>query len=127
MLNLTSTKEELMKLRRVLRPLSRAVTDKDGRGLLRTTAALWEKWLSVLEAAGEWEMWCEELKQDWKFVSEGVSGSFPTVEQYGFLNKRRLNCFVTFILSLFTMSLQPLSFVCITYVLHINVYRSQVL
>ncbi|XP_035866765.1 nesprin-2 isoform X3 [Phyllostomus discolor] len=70
--NLTSTKEELMKLRQVLRPLSRAVTDNDGRGLLRTTAALWEKWLSVLEAAGEWEMWCEELKRDWKFVSEGV-------------------------------------------------------
>ncbi|XP_053784228.1 nesprin-2 isoform X1 [Desmodus rotundus] len=70
--NLVSAKEELMKLRRVLRPLSCTVTDNDGLGLLRTTVALWEKWLSVLEAAEEWEMWCEELKHEWKFVSEGV-------------------------------------------------------
>ncbi|KAM5338266.1 nesprin-2 isoform 2-T2 [Glossophaga mutica] len=70
--NLTSLKEELMKLRRVLRQLSRTVTDNDGLGLLRTTAVLWEKWLHMLEAAEEWEVWCEELKQDWKFVSEGV-------------------------------------------------------
>ncbi|XP_036887040.1 nesprin-2 isoform X2 [Sturnira hondurensis] len=70
--NLTSTKEDFMKLRRVLRHLSRTVTDNDGLGLLRATVALWEKWLSVLEAAGEWEVWCEELKQDWKAVSEGV-------------------------------------------------------
>ena len=108
MANLASAKEELMKLRWVLRHLSRTVTDNDGLGLLRTTVALWEKWLSVLEAAEEWEMWCEELKHEWKFVSEGVSGSFPTAKPYSFLNKRHLNCFITFILFLFTMSLQPL-------------------
>ncbi|XP_053529343.1 nesprin-2 isoform X1 [Artibeus jamaicensis] len=70
--DLTSTREEFMKLRRVLRHLSRRVTDSDGLGLLRTTVALWEKWLSVLDAAAEWEMWCEELTRDWKAVSEGV-------------------------------------------------------
>ncbi|KAM7157907.1 nesprin-2 [Molossus nigricans] len=70
--SLTSAKEEFMKLRRVLRRLRPAVTENDGVGLLRAMLALWEKWLRLLEAAKEWEMWCEELKQEWKFVSEEV-------------------------------------------------------
>ncbi|XP_058423073.1 nesprin-2 isoform X4 [Diceros bicornis minor] len=70
--NLVSTKEELMKLRQVLRHLRPTCTDSDGVCLFRTVSALWEKWLSLLEAAKEWEMWCEELKQEWKFVSEEI-------------------------------------------------------
>uniref|UniRef100_A0A671DRX2 Nesprin-2 n=2 Tax=Rhinolophus ferrumequinum TaxID=59479 RepID=A0A671DRX2_RHIFE len=70
--NLISTKEELMKLRRVLRHLRPTCTDNDGICLLRTMSTLWDKWLSLLEAAKEWEMWCEELKQEWKFVSEEI-------------------------------------------------------
>ncbi|KAM5245078.1 nesprin-2 isoform 4-T7 [Hipposideros larvatus] len=70
--NLTSTKQEFMKLRRVLRHLRPTCTDNDGVCLLRTTSILWDKWLNVLEAAKEWEMWCEELKQEWKFVSEEI-------------------------------------------------------
>lgn len=88
MSNLLSTKEELMKLRRVLRHLRRTCTDNDGIRLLRTTSTLWGKWLRLLEAAKEWEMWCEELKQEWKFVSEEVSTSFSTVKPYSIL----LNC-----------------------------------
>ncbi|XP_008061512.1 nesprin-2 [Carlito syrichta] len=68
--NLLLTKEELMKLRQSLRHLRPRCTENDGMCLLRTMSALWEKWLSLLEAAREWEMWCEELKQEWKFVSE---------------------------------------------------------
>ncbi|XP_019487654.1 PREDICTED: nesprin-2 [Hipposideros armiger] len=70
--NLTSTKQEFMKLRRVLRYLGPTCTDNDGVCLFRTTSILWDKWLNVLEAAKEWEMWCEELKQEWKFVSEEI-------------------------------------------------------
>ncbi|XP_077909922.1 nesprin-2 isoform X1 [Halichoerus grypus] len=70
--NLLSTKEEFMKLRQVLRHLRPACTDTDDMCLLRTTAALWDKWLSLLEAAREWEIWCEELKWEWKFVSEEI-------------------------------------------------------
>uniref|UniRef100_A0A2K6JTW1 Spectrin repeat containing nuclear envelope protein 2 n=1 Tax=Rhinopithecus bieti TaxID=61621 RepID=A0A2K6JTW1_RHIBE len=70
--NLTSTKEELMKLRQILRLLKLRCTENDGICLLKIVSALWEKWLSLLEAAQEWEMWCEELKQDWKFVSEEI-------------------------------------------------------
>lgn len=76
--NLTSTKEELMKLRQILRLLRLRCTENDGICLLKIVSALWEKWLSLLEAAKEWEMWCEELKQEWKFVSEEVSASFST-------------------------------------------------
>lgn len=74
--NLMSIKEEFMKLRQVLRHLRPTFTDSDGIGLLRTVWALWEKWLHLLEVAKEWEMWCEELKQEWKFVNEEVSASF---------------------------------------------------
>uniref|UniRef100_A0A2K5XMG3 Spectrin repeat containing nuclear envelope protein 2 n=1 Tax=Mandrillus leucophaeus TaxID=9568 RepID=A0A2K5XMG3_MANLE len=70
--NLTSTKEELMKLRQILRLLRLRCTENDGICLLKIVSALWEKWLSLLEAAKEWEMWCEELKQEWKFVSEEI-------------------------------------------------------
>ncbi|XP_025298589.1 nesprin-2 isoform X2 [Canis lupus dingo] len=70
--NLLSTKEEFMELRQVLRHLRPMCTDSDDRCLLRTTLALWDKWLSLLEAAKEWELWCEELKQEWKFVSEEI-------------------------------------------------------
>ncbi|EPY86172.1 hypothetical protein CB1_000324018 [Camelus ferus] len=71
-LNLVSTKEGFMKLRQVLRHLRPMCTESDGECLLRSMSALWEKWLSLLEAAKEWEMWCEELKQEWKFVSEEI-------------------------------------------------------
>ncbi|XP_008564479.1 PREDICTED: nesprin-2 [Galeopterus variegatus] len=70
--NLLSTKEELMKLRQVLRHLTPRCTENNGICLLRTMSALWEKWLNLLEAAKEWELWCEELKQEWKFVSEEI-------------------------------------------------------
>ncbi|XP_044915977.1 nesprin-2 isoform X3 [Felis catus] len=70
--NLTSTKEELMKLRRVHRHIRPMCTDSDDVCLLRTTSALWDKWLSLLEAAKEWEIWCEELKREWKSVSEEI-------------------------------------------------------
>uniref|UniRef100_A0A2K6TJ47 Spectrin repeat containing nuclear envelope protein 2 n=1 Tax=Saimiri boliviensis boliviensis TaxID=39432 RepID=A0A2K6TJ47_SAIBB len=70
--NLISTKEELIKLRQILRLLRLRCTENDGICLLKIMSALWEKWLSLLEAAQEWEMWCEELKQEWKFVSEEI-------------------------------------------------------
>ncbi|XP_042637078.1 nesprin-2 [Orycteropus afer afer] len=70
--NLLSTKEELMKLRQILRHLRPMCTENDGVCLLRTVSTLWEKWLHLLEDAKEWEMWCEELKHEWKFVSEEI-------------------------------------------------------
>ncbi|KAF4017561.1 hypothetical protein G4228_009109, partial [Cervus hanglu yarkandensis] len=70
--NLMSAKEELMKQRQVLRHLRATCMDSDSLCLLRSTSALWERWLSLLEAAKEWEMWCEELKQEWKFVHEEI-------------------------------------------------------
>ncbi|XP_060030825.1 nesprin-2 isoform X4 [Erinaceus europaeus] len=70
--NLMSTKEGLVKLRQVLRYLRPICTEHDGTCLLRIVSSLWDKWLSLLEAAREWEMWCEELKQEWKYVSEQI-------------------------------------------------------
>ncbi|XP_075387998.1 nesprin-2 isoform X2 [Tenrec ecaudatus] len=70
--NLQSTKEELLKLRQVLRHLRGTCTDKDGAWLLRSVAALWARWLRLLEAARTWETWCGELQQEWKGVSEEI-------------------------------------------------------
>ncbi|XP_055989127.1 nesprin-2 isoform X2 [Sorex fumeus] len=70
--NVLSTKEELMKLRQVLRPWGPASTENDDPSVPSATEALWKKWLRLLEAAREWEMWCEELKQEWKFINEEI-------------------------------------------------------
>ncbi|KAL0602284.1 Nesprin-2 [Plecturocebus cupreus] len=83
--NLISTKEELMKLRQILRLLRLRCTENDGICLLKIVSALWEKWLSLLEAAKEWEMWCEELKQEWKFVSEENLTLLPRLECSGMI------------------------------------------
>ncbi|XP_004681849.1 PREDICTED: nesprin-2 isoform X2 [Condylura cristata] len=69
--SLTYTKEVFMRLRQVFTHLRPTCTDA-GRCLLRTIAALWERWLNLLDAAKEWELWCEELKQEWKFVNEEI-------------------------------------------------------
>ncbi|XP_017658049.1 nesprin-2 isoform X3 [Nannospalax galili] len=70
--NLLSTKEDLVKLRQVVRHLRRKCTENDGMCVLGVASALWEKWLSLLLAAQEWELWSRELKEAWKFLSEEI-------------------------------------------------------
>ncbi|XP_039390571.1 nesprin-2 isoform X4 [Mauremys reevesii] len=69
--NLLSAEEDLMTLRRDSRDLSMMCKGSDCM-LVRIVSALWGKWLGLLEAAKEWEINCEELKQEWKFVNEEV-------------------------------------------------------
>ncbi|XP_044871388.1 nesprin-2 isoform X3 [Mauremys mutica] len=69
--NLLSAEEDLMTLRRDSRDLSVMCKGSDCT-LVRIVSALWGKWLGLLEAAKEWEINCEELKQEWKFVNEEV-------------------------------------------------------
>jgi nesprin-2 len=71
--NLLSTKEDLVKLRQLLRHLRCRSTENDATCALGVASALWEKWLSLLEAAREWQQWGGELKREWKFISEEVS------------------------------------------------------
>lgn len=61
-----------MSLRQVLRHLRCRCTESDGACVLRVASALWEKWLSLLEAARVWEQWSGDLKREWKFISEEV-------------------------------------------------------
>uniref|UniRef100_A0A674JUY9 Spectrin repeat containing nuclear envelope protein 2 n=1 Tax=Terrapene triunguis TaxID=2587831 RepID=A0A674JUY9_9SAUR len=69
--NLLSAEEDLMTLRRDSGDLSIVCKGSDCT-LVRIVSALWGKWLGLLEAAKEWEINCEELKQEWKFVNEEV-------------------------------------------------------
>ncbi|XP_068947829.1 nesprin-2 [Petaurus breviceps papuanus] len=70
--DLVSTQEELIKLRQDFRYLRPMCTENDSIYMLKIVSALWERWLSLLENAKEWELYCEELKQQWKFVSEEI-------------------------------------------------------
>ncbi|XP_010601296.1 nesprin-2 isoform X1 [Fukomys damarensis] len=70
--DLLSTKEELIKLRLIARRLGLKCSESDTVCVRRASAVLWERWLSLLEAAKEWERWSEDLKQEWKFVSEEI-------------------------------------------------------
>ncbi|XP_054017708.1 nesprin-2 [Dryobates pubescens] len=67
--NINSAEDDLVKLRQVSGELMRLCRRSD-RALGRTVTALWENWLRLLEAAKELEINCEELKQEWKFISE---------------------------------------------------------
>ncbi|XP_051003413.1 nesprin-2 [Acomys russatus] len=70
--SLLSTKEDLVKLRQALRRLQCRCTENDGACVLGAASALWEKWLSLMEAAREWQQWSGELKREWKFISEEI-------------------------------------------------------
>lgn len=70
--NIDSAEDGLVKLRQISGELMRLRKGND-RALGRIVTALWENWLCLLEAAKELEINCEELKQEWKFISEEVS------------------------------------------------------
>ncbi|XP_031211612.1 nesprin-2 isoform X2 [Mastomys coucha] len=70
--NLLSTKEDLVKLRQLLSHLRRRCTENDVTCVLGVASVLWEKWLSLLEAAREWHQWSGELKREWKFIIEEI-------------------------------------------------------
>ncbi|XP_060117529.1 nesprin-2 [Heteronotia binoei] len=69
---LASAEEDLMKLRQDLGCLSGMCTEDDRLLLASVLSAVWLKWLSLLQAAREWESRCEEQSQEWKSVSEEI-------------------------------------------------------
>ncbi|CAO2586643.1 Syne2, partial [Lemmus lemmus] len=70
--SLLSIQGDLVSLRQVLRHLRCRCTESNGACVLRVASALWEKWLSLLEAARVWQQWSEGLKREWKFISEEI-------------------------------------------------------
>ncbi|XP_051477330.1 nesprin-2 isoform X2 [Apus apus] len=67
--NIDLAEDDLVKLRQVSGELMRLCKRND-RALGRIVTVLWENWLGLLEAAKGLEINCEELKQEWKFISE---------------------------------------------------------
>ncbi|XP_072283758.1 nesprin-2 [Pyxicephalus adspersus] len=70
--NLTSKiqsyEEELLELQRILRDLR---TSNDDDVLLgRVMSSLWDRWLYLLGITRDLELYCDELKQEWKLISE---------------------------------------------------------
>ncbi|XP_007638273.2 nesprin-2 isoform X3 [Cricetulus griseus] len=70
--SLLSIKGDLVNLRQVLRCLRGRCTESDGTRVLQVASALWERWLSLLEAARVWQQWSGELRREWKFISEEI-------------------------------------------------------
>ncbi|KAM8807307.1 nesprin-2 [Eudromia elegans] len=67
--SIDSAEDDLVKLRQISRELTRLCKESD-HTLGRIVTTLWEKWLGLLEMAKGLEINCEELKQEWKFISE---------------------------------------------------------
>ncbi|XP_063255607.1 nesprin-2 [Prinia subflava] len=67
--SIDSAEEDLVKLRQISGEMMRLCRGSD-RALGRIVTVLWENWLGLLEAAKGLEITCEELKQEWKFISE---------------------------------------------------------
>lgn len=67
-----SYEEELLQLRQAARDLS-AVSGDDVLLFDKVVASLWDRWLYLLGVFRDWELYCDELKQEWKLISELVT------------------------------------------------------
>ncbi|XP_069805263.1 nesprin-2 isoform X2 [Dendropsophus ebraccatus] len=64
-----SCEGELLQLRQAARDLS-AVSGDDVMLFDKSVASLWDRWLNLLGVCRDWELYCDELKQEWKLISE---------------------------------------------------------
>ncbi|KAM3917975.1 nesprin-2 isoform 2-T2 [Leptodactylus fuscus] len=64
-----SCEEELLQLKQSARELS-AVSGDDVSLCDKEVAALWDRWRYLLGVCRDWELYCDELKQEWKLISE---------------------------------------------------------
>ncbi|XP_018411527.1 PREDICTED: nesprin-2 [Nanorana parkeri] len=69
MAKIQSYEEELQELQWISRGLS-ASNDDYAELLEKMVSSLWDRWLYVLGIARNLELYCDELKQEWKFISE---------------------------------------------------------
>ncbi|XP_075048914.1 nesprin-2 [Mixophyes fleayi] len=67
-IQIQSYEEELLKLQQASRDLT---TSSDGYVLLvdKTMETLRDRWLYLLGICRDWELYCEELKQEWKLIN----------------------------------------------------------
>ncbi|KAM5129334.1 nesprin-2 [Mantella aurantiaca] len=64
-----SYEKELLELQCASRNLSASNNDNDPL-LEKMVSSLWDRWLYLLGITRDLELYCEELKQEWKFISE---------------------------------------------------------
>ncbi|CAI9582888.1 unnamed protein product, partial [Staurois parvus] len=67
MTKLQSYEEQLLELQWISRDLS---ASNDDQLLDKMTSSLWDRWLYLLGIARDLELYGDELKQEWKFISE---------------------------------------------------------
>ncbi|KAG8561188.1 hypothetical protein GDO81_015281 [Engystomops pustulosus] len=66
---INSYEEELLQLKQSARDRS-TVSGDDVFLYDKEVASLWDRWLFLLGVCRDWELYCEELKIEWKFISE---------------------------------------------------------
>ncbi|KAG8449354.1 hypothetical protein GDO86_016124 [Hymenochirus boettgeri] len=79
---LGSCEEELMSLRRAGRELEELCKDSNILLVDKVLKALWGKWLYLLDIAQNWELHCEEQKQEWKLINEEMEREMILLDKF---------------------------------------------
>ncbi|CAH2328699.1 nesprin-2 isoform X2 [Pelobates cultripes] len=77
-----SYEEELLKLKRLSRELGSKCSENDYALLDKMVATQWNKWLYWLGVAQDWELYCEDLKQEWKRISEEIEREMILLDHF---------------------------------------------
>ncbi|XP_029453986.1 nesprin-2 isoform X2 [Rhinatrema bivittatum] len=81
-IKIDSIEKDLTKLRQDSRDLCTVCKEGDITLVTKTVEVLWDKWLYLLELAKEWEMTCEAVKENWKFVSEEIEREIIILDNF---------------------------------------------
>ncbi|XP_063296179.1 nesprin-2 [Pelobates fuscus] len=77
-----SCEEELLKLKRLSRELGSKCSENDYAFLDKMATAQWNKWLYWVGVAQDWELYCEDLKQEWKRISEEIEREMILLDHF---------------------------------------------
>ncbi|KAE8586936.1 hypothetical protein XENTR_v10021809 [Xenopus tropicalis] len=79
---LYTCEEELLNLRHVAGELGSVFKENDFRFVEKTVMTLWDKWLYLLDIAQNWELHCEEQRQEWKLIHEKMEREMILLDKF---------------------------------------------
>ncbi|XP_018086130.1 nesprin-2-like isoform X2 [Xenopus laevis] len=79
---LYTCEEELLNLRHEARELGSILKSSDFLFIEKAVMALWDKWLYLLDVAQNWELHCEEQRQEWKLISEQMEREMILLDNF---------------------------------------------
>ncbi|XP_075470992.1 nesprin-2 isoform X4 [Ascaphus truei] len=79
---LYSAEEELVKLKKASRELDTMCNENDVLLMRNMITTLFDKWLYLLDMAQDLEISCEELKQEWKLITEEMEREMILLDNF---------------------------------------------